>query len=203
MNEIPAGYLRDAKGRLVPENLVKPTDKLQDQLVTKMMGHADELSAKITRFKSHCFDDVATFVDLLAEQYGATRGGAKGNMSFNSFDGTLKVVIAVAEHLTFGPELQVAKTLVDECIAEWAKGANDQIKVLVQHAFQTDQEGRVSREAIFALRRIEIEDERWQRAMAAIGDSVRIEGSKTYIRFYRRERPEDSWRPVTIALAAA
>lgn len=201
--DIPAGYLRDAKGRLVPEQMVRPTDKLQDQLVTKMMAHADELSARIARFKAHCFDDVGTFVDLLAEQYGATRGGAKGNMSFNSFDGRLKVVIAVAEHLTFGPELQVAKGLVDECIAEWAKGANDQIKVLVQHAFQTDQEGRVSREAIFALRRIEIEDERWQRAMVAIGDSVRIEGSKTYLRFYRRDRPEESWRPVTIALAAA
>ncbi|WP_395672038.1 DUF3164 family protein [Inquilinus sp.] len=200
---IPDGYLRDAKGRLVPENLVRPSDKLQDQLVAKMLGHADELSAQIARFKAHCFDDVGSFVDLLAEQYGVTRGGGKGNMSFNSYDGTLKVVIAVADHLTFGPELQVAKGLVDECIAEWSQGSNDQIKMLVQHAFQVDKEGRVSREAIFALRRIEIEDERWKHAMAAIGDSVRIEGSKTYIRFYRRATPEDSWRPVTIDLAAA
>jgi hypothetical protein len=200
---IPDGYLQDAKGRLVPENLVKPADKLQDQLVAKMLAYADELSAQIARFKSHCFDDVGSFVDLLREQYGVTRGGDKGNMSFNSYDGTLKVVIAVADHLTFGPELQVAKGLVDDCIAEWSEGSNDHIKVLVQHAFQVDKTGKVSREAIFALRRLDIQDERWQRAMAAINDSVRIEGSKTYLRFYRRSTPEDSWRPVTIDLAAA
>ncbi|MGO1078302.1 DUF3164 family protein [Inquilinus sp. CA228] len=202
-HDVPAGCLKDAKGRFVPDHLVKATDKLQDQLVTKMLAYADELSAQIGRFKAHCFDDVGTFVDLLAEQYGVTRGAGKGNMSFNSFDGTLKVVIAVADHLTFGPELQVAKSLVDECIAEWSEGSNDQIKVLVQHAFQVDKTGKVSREAIFALRRLDIQDERWQRAMAAINDSVRIEGSKTYIRFYRRATPEDSWRPVTIDLAAA
>ncbi|HEY9344208.1 MAG TPA: DUF3164 family protein [Inquilinus sp.] len=202
-HEIPAGYLKDAKGRLVPEHLVKPTDKLQDQLVAKMLAYADELSAQIARFKAHCFDDVGTFVDLLAEQYGVTRGGGKGNMSFNSYDGTLKVVIAVADHLTFGPELQIAKTLVDECIAEWSEGSSDHIKVLVQHAFQVDQAGKVSREAIFGLRRLEIQDDRWQRAMAAINDSVRIEGSKAYIRFYRRPTPEATWQAVTIDLAAA
>ncbi|MBB4302325.1 hypothetical protein GGD81_001352 [Rhodobium orientis] len=32
---------------------------------------------------------------------------------------------------------------------------------------------------------------------------MRVTGSKTYIRFYRRDSPEASWEAVTIDLAAA
>ncbi|HYH17529.1 MAG TPA: DUF3164 family protein [Azospirillum sp.] len=200
---IPPGYMADAKGRLVPEHLVKPTDLLEDQLVRKLVEYADALSAQIARFKVHTFDDVGAHLALLAEQYNEPRGGAKGNVTFTSYDGRLKVQVAVAEKLTFGPELQVAKNHIDACIAEWSADANDKVRLLVDHAFQTDKEGQVSREAIFALRRVQIDDPRWQAAMAAIADSIRVEGTKTYIRFYRRPSPEARWEAVTIDLASA
>lgn len=199
----PAGYMQDAKGRLVPEHLVKPVELLEDQLVGKMMGYADDLNAQIARFKAHCFDDVGSFMSLLSEKYGAKRGGAKGNVTFTSFDGLTKVQVAVADHLSFGPELKIAKSLIDECIAEWSADANANIRVLVDHAFRVDKEGQVSREGIFTLRRLEIDDLRWRQAMAAIADSITIQGSKTYIRFYSRPRPEDRWQQVTIDLASA
>lgn len=200
---LPPGYMADPKGRLVPEALVKPTDKLQDQLVRKLMSYADELSAQIARFKAHTFDDVGAFLALLAEQYQDQRGGAKGNITLTSYDGLQKVQVAVADHMSFGPELQVAKSLIDACIAEWAADANVNIRALVEHAFRVDKEGQVSREAIFALRRVAIEDDRWQQAMAAIADSVRVEGTKTYVRFYRRQTAEARWEAVTIDLASA
>lgn len=200
---IPEGYMADAKGRLVPEHLVKPADKLQDQMVRKMMGFADELSAQIARFKGHCHDDVGAFLALLAEQYGAERGGEKGNMTFTSYDGLQKVQVAVADTTTFGPQLQTAKTLIDACITEWSEGVNANIRALVEHAFRVDKEGQVSRDALYALRRLDIDDERWKRAMQAITDAEVIEGSKTYIRFYRRSRAEDRFVQVTIDLASA
>lgn len=200
---IPAGYLRDSKGRHVPETMIKPVELLEDQTVRKIMAYADELSRQVARFKAHTFDDIGTFLALLDEQYGAKKGGVKGNMTFGSFDGTFQVKIAVADTLVFGPELQTAKVLTDECIRDWSEGSNDHIKVLVQHAFRTDKEGQVSREAIFALRRVQIDDERWKRAMDAINDSIRVTGSKTYVRFYRRPDPNANWEQVTIDLAAA
>lgn len=197
------GYMTDAKGRLVPKGLVKAQDLFEDELVRKMMGFAENLSAEIARFKGHCYDDVATFLDVLSLQYGAKKGGAKGNMTFTSYDGLLKVQIQVADHLAFGAELQIAKALIDECISEWAEGSRDQIRVLVNHAFQVDREGKVSREAVLALRRVEIDDERWKRAMQAITDSIRIIGSQKYIRFYRRRSIEAPWQAVTVDLASA
>lgn len=200
---VPEGYLKDGKGRLVPQNLVKPQEILEDQTVSKLLGFADDLSGQIARFRAHCFEDVGTFIDILAESYGAKKGGVKGNMTLSSYDGTAKVQVSVADSLTFGPELQIAKSLIDECVLEWSKGSNDQIKALVQHAFRVDKEGQVSREAIFALRKLEIDDDRWRSAIAAINDSITINGSKTYIRFYRRKGPDEPWSPITIDLAAA
>ncbi|WP_246135527.1 DUF3164 family protein [Pararhodospirillum oryzae] len=200
---VPDGYLRDAKGRLVPEHLVKPLDLLMDQAVRALIGHAETLSGQIARFRGHSFDDVASLLALAADQYGARIGGAKGNITLTSYDGCFKVQVAVADRLTFGPELQIAKALIDECIVDWSEGARAEIRALVEHAFRPDKEGQVSRDAVLALRRVEIDDERWRRAMDAITDSIRVVGSKSYIRFYRRADPQAPWQAITVDLAAA
>ncbi|MBB4267791.1 DUF3164 family protein [Roseospira visakhapatnamensis] len=200
---VPPGYMKDSKGRLVPEQLVRPLDALMDQTVEKLIGYAEDISAQIGRFRGHSFDDVASFMQLAADQYGASIGGAKGNVTLTSYDGCRKVQIQVADHLTFGAELQVAKSLIDECIVEWSDGVRAEIRALVEHAFRVDKQGQVSRDAVLALRRVDIDDDRWRRAMDAITDSIRVVGSKSYIRFYRRADPQAKWEPITVDLAAA
>lgn len=196
-------YYEDARGRMIPEHLVKAQDVLEDQLVRDLLKQADSLSGLIAAFKSTVFSEVGAFLAILADQYKAKRGGTKGNMTFTSLDGKLKVQVAVADHLSFGPQLQIAKGLIDECIGDWSQGANANIRVLVNHAFSVDKEGQVSREKIFALRQYDIPDEKWRQAMEAISDSIRVEGTKTYVRFYRRDSQELPWRAITLDLANA
>ncbi|WP_336801534.1 DUF3164 family protein [Kaistia sp. MMO-174] len=196
-------YMTDAKGNLVPLAMVKPMDKLADETVRKMMTFARELSEQIARFKGHCFDDVGSLQALIAQEYGATLGGPKGNVTLTSFDGTLKVTVQVADQIEFGPELQAAKRLVDACLGEWSEGSRDELRAIVTRAFNVDKEGQINRSELFMLLRVAIEDERWQAAMQAIRDSIRIIGSKTYIRFHERAGAEGGWRPITIDLAAA
>lgn len=196
-------YMANSRGALVPDELVKPVDRLIDQTVRAMMFFADSLNAQIGRFKGHSFDDIGALQATIAAEYGASVGGKKGNITLTSYDGLLKVTVQVQEQIAFGPELQVAKKLVDDCIAEWAEGARVEIRALVEHAFQVDTEGKINRAALFALRRVAIEDDRWEQAMEAITDSMRVIGSSTYMRFYRRSQPDHSWEPVTIDLASA
>lgn len=198
-----AKFMTDAQGRLVPIDLIKPQHLLEDQTVRKIVGYAQALSAEIGRFRGHTFDDVASFAELLAEKYGARIGGRKGNTTLNSYDGLFRVVVQVQDQISFGPELQVAKQLVDECITAWADGARSEIRALVEHAFQVDKEGRINRAALFQLRRLDIDDEHWRSAMAALGDAIRVIGSKEYVRFYRRSSRTAPWQPITIDLAAA
>jgi hypothetical protein len=196
-------YLRDARGALVPVEAIKPLDLLIDGQVRKIMKFAAELSEQIGRFKGHTFEDIGALQALVAQEYGAKIGGAKGNLTLTTFDGCMRVQLSMQDQFDFGPELQAAKALVDECLTEWAKESRDEIRALVTRAFQVDKEGRINRSEIFMLLRVEILDERWQRAMDAVRDSIRILGSKAYLRFQTRPTAGAGWSSVTIDLAAA
>ncbi|MCC5966156.1 MAG: DUF3164 family protein [Natronohydrobacter sp.] len=113
-------YMVDAKGNLVPLELVAPASQLEDETVRKIMGYAMALSEQVARFKGHVFEDLGALEALLAQEYGQTKGGAKGNKTFMSHDGLYKVQVQVADHIDFGPQLQIAKELIDECLNEWA-----------------------------------------------------------------------------------
>ena len=200
--EPPPGYRPDAKGRLVPAQLIRPADEMEDATVRRILAFAVDLADQIARFRRHCYADVAALLDLLAESYGARKPGRKGNFSLQSYDGRLKAVIQVQDRLQFGPELQAARALVDECIAEWSEGARPEVVRLLQDAFRPDAEDRISREAVFRLRRINIDDPRWQGVQRAISDAIRVVGTRTYLRLYLRGSVEDAWRPVPIDIAA-
>lgn len=196
-------YMPDAKGNLVPIEAIKPVHKLEDETVRKIIGHAVELSAQIGRFKEHTFDDLSSFEALLAQEYGATKGGAKGNKTFMTFDGLKKVSVQVADLIDFGSQLQVAKGLIDECLTEWSADSRTEIRSIISRAFNVEKQGQINRTEIFMLLRLDIDDVRWQRAMEAIRDAMRVVGSKTYVRCYERDSQDAEWRPVTIDLARA
>lgn len=198
-------HMADAKGRLVPLETIKPADKLQDEMVRKIIGHACDLSAQVARFKVHTFDDIGAFEALLAQDYGSKVGGAKGNKTLMSFAGLMKVQVQVQvqDYIDFGPQLQIAKALIDDCLNEWAASAGAELRAVVTRAFNTEKAGQINRSEIFMLLRLDIADERWKRAMEAIRDAMRVVGSKTYVRCYQRRSVEDGWQPVSIDLAKA
>lgn len=196
-------YRKDTRGALVPESAIKAMDLLQDEVVRKMVEFARELSERIARFKGHTYDDIGSLQALVAQEYGAKVGGQKGNITLTSFDGLLKVQVQVQDQIEFGAELQAAKALVDECLREWASDLRDEIRALVTRAFQVDATGKINRAEIFMLLRVEIADARWNRAMDAVRDSIRVIGSKSYVRFFERRAPDAPWSPITIDLASA
>ncbi len=196
-------YMRDARGALVPLELVRASDQLEDEVVRKIAGFALSLSAQVARFKAHTFEDLGDFDALLLQEYGLTKGGPKGNRTYYSYDGLMRVSVRVADLIDFGPGLQIAKGLVDECLNEWAAEARAEIRAVVTRAFNTDKEGQINRSEIFTLLRLEIEDARWQEAMRAIREAIRVIGSKIYVRIERRRSQDAPWEAVTIDLARA
>ncbi|MGR3433517.1 MAG: DUF3164 family protein [Shimia sp.] len=196
-------HMRDAKGRLVPVSTIKAKDALIDEQVRKIMGHARALSDQVARFRGHTAEDIGQVQAMLAQEYDTKIGGAKGNVTLTSFDGLYKVELKVADLIDFGPELQVAKELIDECLNEWSEDARAELRAIVVRAFNTDKPSQVNRAELFTLLRVESEDARWNRAMDAIRDAIRVVGSKSYIRFHRRETHDARWEPVTVDLAKA
>ncbi|ELX2304276.1 DUF3164 family protein [Yersinia enterocolitica] len=181
-------YMKDRKGRLVPVAQVSDYDLAMDSFVKEQVAAAKVKSADLSDFKQRAFDECYAWLDLVAEKYGRTRGGVKGNVTFSSFDGGEQITIRVQETLTFGPELQIAKDLIDECVTEWSEGANANLRAIIGDAFQVDKEGQLNTGRILSLRRVKIQDERWNRAMEAISESLQVAMSKTYINFREKDK---------------
>lgn len=199
----PDGYMRNALGHLVPVEMVSELDIARDALVQELVGRAKTLAATIAAFRQEVFDKVEAFAVLSASKYDAPIGGRKGNITLHTYDGQQKLQVARQESIAFDERLQQAKALIDECIRDWAAGSRPEIQVLVQQAFDTDKEGNVNTGRVLQLRRLDIKDERWLRAMDAVTESVQVVGTKSYVRFHERKPGTDEYQAISVDIASA
>jgi hypothetical protein len=155
--------------------------------VLDIVSKANDLRNLLGDFKADAFGDIQAFAELSAEKYGIKLGGIKGNISLSSFDGRYQVKLSQADVKIFDERLQAAKDLVDLCIHRWTEGSRIEIKALVEHAFQTDKEGKISLGRIYTLMNLDIQDEQWQQAMQALKDSMQVVSTTAYLRIYERD----------------
>jgi len=195
-------YMTDPQGRMVPVDMVKDIDKLRDQTVRAIMAEALKTRDGLADFKRRIRDDILAFVGTSAEQYGLKWGGKKGNLTISTYDGKYRLVVSMADQIVFDERLQVARDLIGDCIEKWSEGSRSEIRILVQDAFQTDKAGKINTARVLGLRRLEISDPDWQRAMAAIQDSITVSGSKQYLRFYERSDATGEYVQIPLDVAA-
>ncbi|EBW4027996.1 sulfate transporter [Salmonella enterica subsp. enterica serovar Newport] len=191
VQKIPDGYRCNAVGHLVPVDKIKPIDLLRDELVNELYEEARELRRKMAEFKLRTMQRIDDFVDLSASEYGVTYGGTKGNVTLPSFDGSRRVVRATGEHRVFDERIQAAKEMIDACIAEWSDGANKNLIAIVNRSFRVNKQGMIDVNEVLGLRDLDIDDEEWLEAMRAVVDSIKVNGSSTYLRFYQRENGKE------------
>lgn len=198
---VPDGFMKNSKGHLVPLEQVSDYDKAKEDLVRSLISKAVPIQETMKDFKVHALGDVYAFMELAFEKYEAKKRELK-NFRLTSFDGSFMVEVAVNDFLTFDEQLQAAKSLVDECLTNWTENARPEIRSLVSQAFDVDKEGNVSPAKVLPLLRLEINDDRWNRAMKAVKESLTIQYSKKYIRFKKRTGTEDKWENITLNIAA-
>lgn len=196
------GYWTDALGRLVPDATVSEIDKLREQTVMSLVTEGLDLNKRLAAFKRKAFEDIAAFIEISAERFDVRVGGTKGNVRLTTFARDWKVERSIQEYLSFGEQLLAAKALIDECITEWSQGSRAEIQALVNSAFQVDREGRISTNRVLSLKRIDIKDPKWQRAMAAIHESIQITGTRSYVRIYRRKGEGQDYEAVPLDISS-
>lgn len=200
---IPEGYKKDALERLVPISTIAQIDLDRDELIEEIFNAAEQLQQTMLAFKMQYIGDIEAFVELAGEKYGAKLGGEKGNISLLSFDGSKKVEISIGETIHFDERLQVAKSLINECITEWSEGVNDFIKLLVNQAFSVNKEGKINVGNVINLTRAKgIDHPKWNQAMQAIKDSQQVISSKNYIRLYSRANRNEKMKLLSLNMAS-
>ena len=106
ITEVPAGYMLNAAGHLVPEDQVRDQDKLRNEVTLDLVFRAERINEELRAFKKRALDDIDDLVQISADRYGVKMGGRKGNVSLISYDGKYKVIRSFAERLTFTEELE-------------------------------------------------------------------------------------------------
>ena len=194
-------FLEDGNGGLIPISAIKPIDLKRHEAVTSIMADTFKERDRLIEFKKSIWLRVQDFLAESAKDSGARKfGGAKGNVTLTSFDGKYKVMVAVNDTIQFNEKLQVAKQLIDKCIASWSEGANENLRAIVDDAFNVGKSGLVSTSRVLGLRRLNIKDPTWKKAMDAITESMQVASSKTYMRFYERQS-DGSYKQIPLDVA--
>ena len=199
------GLWLNKRGEPTHPDLVRPDEQLKDELVEKLTDTASELNALLNKFKKDAFGETDDYFELLMQKYkiDAKKNSKKGNLTLENFSGTLKIQVANADTISFDEKLQVAKIKIDECLHELTVGASPEIITLITRAFEVDKKGDVSVKNILALKAYEITHPLWIEAMAIIDESIEIVGSKSYIRFYKRDSIDKPYKLIVLDLAGA
>jgi len=180
-------FMTDSFGRQVPEEMIKDIDKLRDQTVRRIAAEAVKMKEVLSQFKEKIRDEIYSFAELSAKQYGVKWGGKKGNIALSTYDGKYRLVVSMNDNVTFDERLQIARELIGKCLDKWSSGARPEIRLLVNDAFQVDKAGKISTGRVLGLRRLDIQDADWKKAMTAITESIQITGTKQYLRVYERD----------------
>ncbi len=195
-------FMCDAQGRLVHKDNVKEIDKVRNEMIYDLANRAKSLQGDMEAFKKQALSEIDSFIELSAQEYDVTLGGKKGNLSLLSYDGKLKAQVQIQEKMVLDERIHAAKTLIDECLNRWSQDSCAEIKTIINNAFAVDKEGQINVKRILALRKLQIEDETWQKAMAIVGDSLMVVGSKSYLRLYERKGAEDAWKIINLDFAS-
>lgn len=194
-------FLEDGNGGLIPVSAIKPIDLKRHEAVTSIMADTFKERDRLIEFKKSIWLRVQDFLAESAKDSGARKfGGAKGNVTLSSFDGKYKVMVAVNDTIQFNEKLQVAKQLIDKCVASWSEGVNENLRAIVDNAFNVGKSGLVSTSRVLGLRRLNIKDPTWKKAMDAITESMQVASSKTYMRFYERQS-DGSYKQIPLDVA--
>lgn len=192
-------FLVNSRGFQTPIDQVKPQDLIKHDLVTELAKQAKAQSKAHDDFKRLVFSEVNDFIALVADEYKATIGGAKGNITLTSFDQKLRIQVGIADQISFGAEIDIAKQLITEVIEEELADTSSFIAQLMRDAFEADKQGQYNKNRILALRKYRDanKSEKWENAMKALDEAIIASDSKTYITFQERNI-EGAWKQIPL-----
>ena len=193
------GNWLDSKGRPVPEEYIRPEDKRRDKLVEGILKRVSKLSAKLESEKTEIVDAIEKYLKELAKD-NKVRENWKGNILLYNFSQNLCIERRIDETVSFDERLQMVKTTIDKWINNKLKDTDPTLSKVIAQAFSVDKQGRINTAMLLKLKRIDIQDAEWKKAMQLLDDSIFVKSSKMALRFRSKDTkvPEGGWVEVSL-----
>ena len=193
------GNWLDSKGRPVPEEYIRPEDKKKDKLVESILKRVVKLSAKLETEKAEIVDSIEKYLKDLAKD-NRVREGWKGNILLYNFSQNLCIERRIDESISFDERLQMVKTTIDKWIGQKLKDTDPTLSKVIAQAFSVDKQGRINTAMLLKLKRIDIQDAEWKKAMQLLDDSIFVKSSKMALRFRMKgtKNPDNGWTEISL-----
>lgn len=188
----------DESGNQVQVSRLSGSEKLKERISYKILRDAVRLHNELLDFK----DKVRKACEEVYNTYHAEQNltpGGRGNFTFYNFNRTIKIEVSVNDRIEFDAlGITTAKQLLDEYISENVSTKHDVIKQLIIDAFSTTRGKIDSKKIINLIRyRSKINDEKFNRAVELLEQSIRKPESRIYFRIWQRE-PGGQWQNIDL-----
>lgn len=202
------GNWLDDKGRPIPEEYIQPQDKKRDRMVESIIKRVSKLSAKLASEKTEIVAAIEKYLKELAKD-NKVRENWKGNIIIYNFSQNLCIERRINETISFDERLQMVKTTIDKWLNDRLKNIDELIAKVISQAFSVDKQGRINTAMLLKLRKLDIQDHEWKKAMELLDESIFVKSSKMALRFRTKNTdvPDGAWSEIglnfnEIALAA-
>ena len=197
-NKDKEGNWQNRNGKYTNPKHIKAAQKRKDYIVTKAFNIAFRLQEKMKADKARIEKLIKGYLIRVAKDAKIKEDAITGNLNLSDYANLVTIDINTNDIVKFDENLNVAKALIDKCLNKWTKDSKSEIKAIVQNAFSVDKKGRFNRNAILGLRDIKISDPDWVKAMDYINDSLRIEGTRTYMQFMVRDGLKGKFKRINL-----
>lgn len=199
--ETSPNLIKRPDGSYIDYKDVEPRQQLGHDLVSRFFPEAEALSDNLKALKKSVLSEMHAYRWVMMEDYGLQVGRPEGGFSLKTIDGLRKIEMSVSKHISFGPEIEAAKELLMQFLADELEGSSNVIQEIFNKAFKLSSTGRLDTGGILGLKTHRFDHPLWNRAMDAIDDALVADSSTVYVRFYNvdPENKQESLLPLDIA----
>jgi hypothetical protein len=199
IQSIRSEYWLDEQGNKRPRKYLTKLERMQESEIGKILKRAEFLNEKLSEFKEAVASSCEKLVEEYAKRNKLDTTNWKGNITLMSFDRSVKIELNVNNRIEFDDlAIKACKALLDEFLSENIDAKNAFIAEIVTDAFSTSR-GKLDTKKVLGLLKYEskIKDEKFQKAMGFLKESIRNVGSKNYYRISVKD-DDGSWQPIRL-----
>ncbi|MCP1270922.1 DUF3164 family protein [Acetobacter cerevisiae] len=183
-----------------PRAKIATSALLANDFAIDMVGDAKALNELMCETKARMYAKVEIYEQQLLDHYKAKkRRNSRGQISACSLDDCFRVDLSIADFRRVTSDFIAAQALMGEVLDDLMEDVNPDIRLLLEAAFVPDEKtGRVNVERLQQVRKVKLSHPRWADVLDAVANSIEVTSSKSYLRFYWRERNDDEWTQIVL-----
>lgn len=194
---------RDKLGKQVPFDRIKKSERLSERRANTLAREAMSIAKKLADFHAKFGKYTQEIHNVKCYEKHADPTLGKGNRTWYNFDKSFKFEINVYNVLTFDEDLlKEAQDRLDEFLNQHLQTANQLMIELIKDTF-TMRSGKLDVRKVLSLTKYKdkLNDPLYSEAMDLLEEATKIEGQRSYYRFWKLN-PMGHYEPIKLNLSA-